>query len=607
MMNSQNYTPSSPPPSTDLSCAASYLVYDWFHDQFPAWESELYPKQVTHSLSLIDASIPESAHGPKGMVHFKSILDPLWSTGDMASLRGGFSWILLVLSPFERFYELDPALDELSTGTTQLVIWRPDRPTVEESACLRVNSLVRPTMPVGTGQKNLGGSASGKGVRELLSALYIQRGSLIVQGVRHAIHQEMGDMGLTQYIAACLTCLASSVAARIAPAHQEGAENLAARWISLLSGQEDQSVCGMYTGESQILAWAGTYLDAGATMLTGRLQSMPDPFLTTQFRDETKFFDAALERMNHIMQCLRRGEIGLVPAMAQVAQTFNGDEARLLRWKGLAEDLPKFLSWLPKFESSFDYISGAFPVSEVTLENAKKSLLTACAEPQRFLDAREREDFDRTFDKFKQGYIDFYQATHEETVHIVANQEKMKARVDSVALRNLELLSDLSLADRRYLNRARAIGKFVQSNQCDLPVREILSRQPRCYCNFNPAGNRLLVNSVDRMNETIKEGIDQCRAILRRCRMVIIQELKNLSPDDHHAKQIASLLSRGPMIPLKQDSIELLNRIMKKHPEAFDGAGMRTQTSDLRPQTSDHRTQTSDHRPQTSDLRMNRG
>jgi hypothetical protein len=589
-MSSQNYTPGSPPLSTDLSCAASYLVYGWFQDQFPTWASELHPKQVTNSLSLMDAPIPESAHGPKGVVHFKSILDPLWSAGDMASLRSGFSWILLVLSPFERFYELDLALEELSTGTTQLVIWRPDRPTVEESACLRVNSLVSSAMPVGAGQKNSGGSASGKGVRELLSRLYVQRGSLIVQGVRHAIQQEMGDMGLMQYIAACLTCLASSVTARIAPTHQEEAENLAARWISLLSGQEGQAVFNLYTGESHLLAWAATYLDAGATKLTGRLQSMPDPFLTTRFRDEAKFFDAAFERINHIMQCLRRSEIGLVAAMAQVAQTFNGDEDRMLRWKGLAEDLPKFLSWLPRFESTFDYLSGTFPVSEVTLENVKKSLLTACAEPQRFLDAREREDFDRTFDEFKQGYIAFYQAAHEETVHIVANQERMKAKVDSVALRNLELLSDLNLADRRYLNRARAIGKFVQSNQCDLPVREILSRQPRCYCNFNPAGNRLLVNSVDRMNDTIKEGIDHCRAILRKCRMVIIQELKNLGPDDHHAKQIASLLSRGPMIPLKMDSIELLHRITKKHPEAFDGAGIRTQTSDLRHPSSDLRT-----------------
>jgi hypothetical protein len=588
-MSSQNYTPNSPPPSTDLSCAASCLIYEFFQNQFPAWKFELHPKQGTNSLSLMDAPIPESAHGPMGVVHFKSILDPLWSTGDMTSLRSGFPWILLILSPFERFYELDRMLEELSTETTQLVIWRPDRPTAEESACLRVNSLVSPAMPAAAGQKHSGGSASSAAVRELLTALYVNRGSLIVQGVRHAIYQEMGDMGLTQYIAACLTCLASTVAAQIVPTYQEEAEDLAAHWVSLLSGQEGQSGFNMYTGESHILAWAAAHLGSGATMLTGRLQSMPDPFLTTRFRDETKFFDAAFERMNHIMHCLRRGEVGLVAAMSQVAQTFNGDETRMLRWKGLAEDLPRFLSWLPRFESSYDYISGAFPVSDVNLENTKRSLLNACAEPRRFLDACARDDFDRTFDEFKQGYVDLYQAAHEETVQIVANQEKMKARVDSVALRNLELLSDLNLVDRRYLNRARAIGKFVQSNQCYLPVREILSRQPRCYCNFNPAGNRLLVNSIDRMNETIKEGINHCRAILRKCRMVIIQELKHLSPDDPPAKQIASLLSRGPMIPLKQDSIELLNRIMKKHAGVFDGAETLTQASDFRHPISDLR------------------
>ena len=49
--------------------------------------------------------------------------------------------------------------------------------------------------------------------------------------------------------------------------------------------------------------------------------------------------------------------------------------------------------------------------------------------------------------------------------------------------------------------------------------------------------------------------------------------------------QIASILSRGPMIPLKQKSVDILNTIMKKHPEAFQAAGLELQTTegDARP------------------------
>ncbi len=571
-MSSQNHILADIPPSTDLSCASSFLVYDWFQNQFPAWEPDFNPKQVTCSQSLMAATIPESAHGPKGMVHFKSILDPLWSAGDMASLRAGFPWVLLVLSPFERFYELDPALDELSAGTSQLVIWRPDRPTVEESARLRVNSLVSATKKHELGVSQGGSGFAGKGILQLLTALYVQRGSLIIQGIRHPIHKEMGNLSLTQYLAACLACLASSVTTRSEIPPQE-AEKLALRWSALLCRQENRTSLNLYTGEGQTLAWAAEHMDAGGGMLLGRLQSMPEPFLTTRFRDEAKSFDAALERIQHIFRCLRRGEIAFIPAMAQIAQTFNGDDARLLRWKDLAEDLPKFLGWLPAFESSFGYLSASFRTTETELEDLKKALLAACAEPHRFLEAGERELFDGNFGKFKAGYIEYYQSAHEETVHIVSNQEKMKARVDSVALRNLELLSDLNPANKRYLSRVRAIGKFMQANQCDLPVREILDRQPHCYCNFNPAGNRLLVKSVDRMSEAIQEGIDHFRSMLRKFKMVIIQELENMSVDDHHSKQIAALLSRGPMIPLKQPSIGILNSILRKHPDAFSVEG----------------------------------
>jgi len=567
-MSSQNLTLCNLPPSTDLSCAASFLVYDWFNSQFPAWDTDQNSKNARSSRSLTNAPIPELAHGPAGMVHFKSILDPLWSAGDLASLRNEFPWALLVLSPFERFYELDPLLDDLSAASAPLVIWRPDRPTVEESARLRVNSLVSPAVQNNIGLRNGGSGLSNRGARQILTALYVLRGSLIIQGVRRSIHQEMGDLKLTQYISACLTCLASTAPARSESQPKE-AEQLALRWSALLCGQEGPSGLNLYSAESQTLDWAATNLDIESGMLPGGWRPLPEPFLTTRFRNEAKSFDSASERMTHILRSLRRGDVAFVPAMTQVSQTFSGDETRLLRWRGLVEDLPSFLRWLPTFESSFAYLSATFPTSVEMLENTKKDLLAACAEPNRFLDARDRGQFDISFDGFKKGYADYYESAHEDTVHIVANREKMQTRVDSVALRNLELLSDLNLADKCCLNRVRAIGKFVQANQCNLPVREILAQQPRCYCNFNPAGSGLLAKTINRMNEAIQEGIDHFRTTLRKNRIVIIQELKSLRTDDHHAKQIAALLSRGPMIPLRQRSIDILNDIMQKHPGAF--------------------------------------
>jgi hypothetical protein len=557
-------------PSPDLPRTLPFLVYEWFRSQFPVWKPDLSPRYERTSQSLMEAPMPEAAYGPTGMVHFKSVSDPLWSATDLACLKDTFPWVLLILSPFERFYELDRALDGLSAQSSRLVIWRPDRPTPQEVARLRVTSLVSHIAQDEIAPPDSASGTASKETQEIFRALYVQRGILIIHGVRHLISHELGVLSPQQYLSGCLMSLAPSAAKTSEASHKE-AERQASRWAALLCGQECLPTHNSYAAECQILAWAAAHLEIESGILQGKLQPLPEPFLTTRFLDEAKSFDAALERVQQIIRYLRGGGIVFAQAMKQLSLAFSGDEARLLHWKNLVENLPGFLDWLPAFEGAFDYLSSAFPVPSERLEEIKNGLLTASAEAQRFLDAQERERFDRNFDEYKKGYIDYYQSVHEDTVHIVGNQEKMRSRMDSVALRNLELLSDLPSTDKSYLNRVRAIGKFVQAGQCDLPVREILARQPRCYCGFNPQGSRRLARSVDEMNEVIRQGIDHFRSMLRQHKMLIIQDLKTMRADDHHAKQIAALLSRGPTILLKQRSIEILNAIMQKHPEAFQG------------------------------------
>jgi hypothetical protein len=571
MSNSQDttYVDISPPP--ELPRTLPYLVYEWFRSQFPVWKPDLSPKYERSSQSLMEAPIPEAAYGPAGMVHFKSVSDPLWSATDLRCLKEAFPWILLILNPFERFYELDRELDDLTAQSSRLAVWRPDRPTPKEVARLRVTSLVSHIAQDETAPPNGGAGSTNKETHEIFQALYVQRGILILHGARHSITDELGALSPQQYISSCLLSLAPSDAQASEASHKE-VERQVSRWAALLCGQECLPVHNLYAAECQLLAWAATHLKIESGILGGKFRPLPEPFLTTRFLDEARSFDAALEQVQHVIRYLHGGRIVFVQAMKQLSLAFGGDEARLLRWKSIVENLPGFLNWLPAFEGAFDYLSGAFPVPSENLEEIKNGLLKASAEPQRFLDAQERERFDRSFDEYKRGYIDYYQSVHEDTVHIVGNREKMKSKVDAVALRNLELLSDLPGADASYLNRVRAIGKFVQAGQCDLPVREILARQPRCYCGFNPQGSQRLTRSIGEMGDVVRQGIDHFRSMLRRHKVLIIQNLKTLGSDDHHAKQIAALLSRGPMIPLKQHSIEILSAIMQKHSEAFHAA-----------------------------------
>jgi hypothetical protein len=141
--------------------------------------------------------------------------------------------------------------------------------------------------------------------------------------------------------------------------------------------------------------------------------------------------------------------------------------------------------------------------------------------------------------------------------------------VDSTALRNLELLSNLYYTDKSHLNRVRIIGKWLQGNQCQLPVAKILNHYPRCYCNFNPMGHMPSGILINQINLAIRNGIDYFRNALRKCSNIVVEEVKAQRIDEAHAKQIAALLSQGQMVPLKLRAINILNGIIQKHSTAF--------------------------------------
>jgi hypothetical protein len=136
-------------------------------------------------------------------------------------------------------------------------------------------------------------------------------------------------------------------------------------------------------------------------------------------------------------------------------------------------------------------------------------------------------------------------------------------------LRNLDLLSGLQYTDKIYLNRVNILAKWVQRNKCNLPLRKILERYPRCYCNFNPLGNQPPAGIGSRINGVIQEGIDYFRSILRNCEDLIVQELEDQQVEETIKRQISMLLSLNPMSALKPQSIDILNKIIAKHQGEF--------------------------------------
>ena len=213
------------------------------------------------------------------------------------------------------------------------------------------------------------------------------------------------------------------------------------RWAALLCGQESIAGLSLHAAKNQILAWAAADLDIQpgalfreATAFAGTVCYDP-VFARRQVvrgRPGTHQEDHARPQPGGGRLHRRHDAPGTAfPVRRSPPARMEGSGPECAPVSGLAADIPACCRL---------YLENSLPTPFERLEEIRRELGKLCAEPHRFLEARERERFDRCFDDFKKGYIDYYYAAHEDTVHIVGNQEKMESKVDSVALRNLELL-----------------------------------------------------------------------------------------------------------------------------------------------------------------------
>jgi hypothetical protein len=546
-------------PREDLQLKFPLMLYDWIHCQIPSWNPELSPKYQRQSQSLF-VPIPDAEDSAGGVVCFKYVLDPLWSTEDLAALReSGAGWALLVLSPFDRQPGISAAIGQLLGCWDRVIAWQPDAPTPLETD--RLQRLAAAAGSIDPEERRARRRARTEAHR-VMESLYVERGALIRATADGGLQRET----ITGAVAPALSRVLLAIVSQDAAVRPRGThatavnERTAIRWASLLSGMELESGSGFGSAERSLLTWWDARIEVDGSALVAKLHSLPESLLTTQLRDEIRFFESSLDLLKTTFHRLKNREISLLDAMEHVANDFGNDESRAVRWRLTLENLAGLARWLPAFEHARDYILGAFPIQSAAIDGLRSSLLEIMSRPHGFITAAERARFDERFVGFKRQYADLYQSLHEEALG------RIGSRVDTTALRNLELLSSVHGADRSWLDRVRLIARWAQRNQCDLPVPDILERYPRCYCNFVPAAKAHLNDPVFQINGLVQQGLDEHRAQLRGHSKAIIESLKDAGPGTQVARQIASILSHGPLIPLTPQSVETLNRILKPRP-----------------------------------------
>ncbi len=555
-----------------LNVEFSSAILRWFHSRLPRLLDGSQVEGLCRSVSF-RVALPGQEGRELGIFHIKSIFDPLWSSQDLGAIggEGGLSWVILVLNPLERFYELEKSLQALS-ASPHLLIWRPDQPLQEELQSIR--AIVSATWESPVPVFGFGAPAPTEAFEDSLTSLYVRRGQLIWQGQAWNVGDALGNRNLEAFVADFLGRIVAagpgrngSVSAPQTEAASGNDNGQTLTWAALLTGREEIRELSLDRARESVLSWWSSHFEIDPEAFRPVRKSLPEAFMTTGVDRKLKMFEGAAELLESAIQRLRRGEIDFARTMELAAAAFCAEESRARAFATLVQNLPGFVNWLPEFERMRRYLNGAFQIPQEKLEQIRREMLRTIHDPLPLLEAAEREKFNRSFHIYKSAYVSHYQFTHEESLRFMRGHGARA--VDSVALRNLELLSGLQYMSKSYINRVGIVGKWIQGNRCSLPVRQILETRPRCHCNFNPADYECIGDLITQINDLVREGVDHFRTILRGCGRLVLRDIQKMRLEESCSHEIASLLKHGPMLPLKSQSVDVLNRLIQRHSAEF--------------------------------------
>ena len=350
---------------------------------------------------------------------------------------------------------------------------------------------------------------------------------------------------------------------------QTSAENSAVCWASFLTGVREITLLIPSAADERLRAWWMSGARESYKSLAEQLKDLPDHIIGVPSHNLTQSFVHRLTALATVLTRLAENEAPFDEAMSEVAAQFGGDLQVGMAWPRSMENMASLTRWLPGLSPAIEYVRSAVPTGIAEIDRLRSALLEAMEHPQRWLHAADREAFDQVFRDFKPRYMERYAERHDESVGTKGGLDTAGDGLDAAALRNLEMLSRLAHTDRKILERIRIAAAWRRARRCALPVRLILERYPRCYCNFHPAASPGFQMSAAQINDLIGHGIDLVRTSLRRCSTAIIAALKSSAADESDAKQVAALLSQGPMINLRSRTVEILNAIVIDQPGWF--------------------------------------
>ncbi|MCS7081103.1 MAG: DUF6079 family protein [Chloracidobacterium sp.] len=276
--------------------------------------------------------------------------------------------------------------------------------------------------------------------------------------------------------------------------------------------------------------------------LAERFENLPPEMLTTRTWQLIITCKRYFETTAAAVEAVLFERISLEMGLARIVDIFAANPTIYQRAVIDLRVLVEFLDWLPFYVTAKAYTLSALPVTDADARNARRELGAFFEHPHRLLDADKRLRFEQVFERFKKHYIEDCVA-HDEQATKNLDLSALTAFLASPTWRLFENLSRLVIADGTYAARARRILADIELRRRSMHLRTFLEHQPLVSGLIQRRRMPPLSHQVERLRETVQQGIQHFRQCIAQNRAVIQHHLRALGLPDVEERMVTAALA----------------------------------------------------------------
>ena len=287
-------------------------------------------------------------------------------------------------------------------------------------------------------------------------------------------------------------------------------------------------------------------IDWKASRILERFRELPDEILNTKIwriaTQTEKRFGSVAETIAAILE----ENVSLEGGLHRIADAFSDSEKEFSIYKNELKILGDFISGARNRREIWNYLAICETTERGEIEALREKLFQLIAESAARPDENLNLEMETHWQSFHTSFSEYFVDKHDSVMRSSELQEKFAAIVESDDWWQFENLSQLGAFQQHYWRQAREICREIKDLECRFNTGEMLKTQPFCACSFGLEKIEELKTLPQKLEETLKDGLNNLRKEIKILRPSLIKLIEQFSAENQVEEfaQSASKLKR---------------------------------------------------------------